>query len=365
MNAATQFKKRNLLLHLVLQFVFSAITVTFAANLFAAQTTLTWDPPVNADGTPFTGVSGYNVHMGNVSGTYTQNIDVGNTTSYALNNLTDGTTYYFAVTDYDAAGDSSGYSNEVSRTFPPAYSLTATAGTGGSITPVGSITASTATNGTSTITSVTVTQGATQSFSVTPNAGFNIADVTVDGISVGKVTSYTFTNVSADHTLTANFTSNTISTYSISAAAGTNGSITPSGTATVNSGASQVYTISPAGGYKIADVKVDGVSVGAVASYTFSNVTANHTIAATFSAVTTSSYSIRASAGFFGKISPSGTTKVAGGASQTYTITPRSGFMVADVKVDGVSVGAVASYTFSNVTAKHTIVARFIKTKTT
>ncbi len=71
-------------------------------------------------------------------------------------------------------------------------------------------------------------------------------------------------------------------TYVITASAGTNGSITPSGSVTVNSGAAQTFTISANTGYHVADVLVDGSSVGDVTSYTFSNVTANHTITASF-----------------------------------------------------------------------------------
>ena len=168
----------------------------------SAQTTLTWNPPINSDGTPFTGHSGYKVYIGSTSRSYAQNIDVGNTTSYTLNNLSDGSTYFFAVTDYDSAGNESSYSNELSKTFPFIYTLTATASAGGTISPVGTATASTATSGTTTITSVTVTKGVTQSFSITPKSGYTISDVTVDGTSVGKVTSYTFTNVTANHTLT-------------------------------------------------------------------------------------------------------------------------------------------------------------------
>jgi hypothetical protein len=51
----------------------------------------------------------------------------------------------------------------------------------------------------------------------------------------------------------------------------------------VNAGASQTFTITPATGCQIADVKADGISAGAVSSYTFGNVRANHTIASTFS----------------------------------------------------------------------------------
>ena len=71
-------------------------------------------------------------------------------------------------------------------------------------------------------------------------------------------------------------------THTITATAGNNGTITPSGEVSVTDGANQSFTITPDSGYQIADVKVDGKSEGAVASYTFENVTANHTIEATF-----------------------------------------------------------------------------------
>ncbi len=77
-------------------------------------------------------------------------------------------------------------------------------------------------------------------------------------------------------------------TYTITATAGDNGTIAPSGAVTVNQGADQVFTINPAAGYQVDDVKVDGTSVGAVISYTFTNVQADHTIAATFKAISTS-----------------------------------------------------------------------------
>ncbi|MDE2179449.1 MAG: Ig-like domain repeat protein [candidate division NC10 bacterium] len=78
-----------------------------------------------------------------------------------------------------------------------------------------------------------------------------------------------------------------IVTYTITASAGPNGSIAPSGAVTVNSGGSQVFSIVPSVGYHIANVLVDGVAVGALSSYTFSGVTANHTISASFAIDTT------------------------------------------------------------------------------
>ena len=72
-------------------------------------------------------------------------------------------------------------------------------------------------------------------------------------------------------------------TYTITASAGSRGSISPSGNVTVNHGADKLFTITPDAGYQIDDVLVDGSSVGAVSSYTFTNVTEDHTISATFS----------------------------------------------------------------------------------
>jgi hypothetical protein len=72
--------------------------------------------------------------------------------------------------------------------------------------------------------------------------------------------------------------------YTITASAGANGSITPSGAVPVLSGANQTFTIAANSGYTNAGVTVDGTSVGTVSSYTFNNVTANHTISASFGA---------------------------------------------------------------------------------
>ena len=175
----------------------------------------------------------------------------------------------------------------------------------------------------------------------------------VDGGSVGAVTSYTFNNVTADHTISASFA---IDTYTITSSAGANGSISPAGAQAVNWNGSSSFTITPAANYHVADVLVDGASVGAVTSYTFNNVTADHTISASFAIDT---YTITSSAGANGSISPAGAQAVNWNGSSSFTITPAAHYHVADVLVDGASVGAVTSYTFNNVTADHTISASF------
>ena len=147
----------------------------------------------------------------------------------------------------------------------------------------------------------------------------------------------------------------------ITGTADKNGMISPSGEVTIYVGEDQTFTITPNEGYEIADVLVDGVSVGAVSSYTFKNVTGDHTIEATFrrsggsGVVTPARYTITAEAGDGGSVSPDGRVRVDRGDDQTFTITPDDDYEIADVLVDGESVGAVSSYTFENVCANHTI----------
>src|SRR5205814_982446 len=160
------------------------------------------------------------------------------------------------------------------------------AGANGSISPNGS---------------VVVNQGANQTFTITPNACYHVQDVLVDGSSVGAVTSFTFTNVQANHTIAASFAIN--GPFTITASAGTGGAISPSGAVSVTCGANQTFSITPDACHTIASVLVDGVSQGAISSFTFSNVTANHTISASFNII---NYTITASAGAGGSISPSG-----------------------------------------------------------
>ena len=197
MNTLRQAKSVNQLVRLVTVLVVSALTSSLAANVFAATASLSWNAPTNyTDGTPATGL-GYIIYTGSTSGNYSETLDVGNVTSYTVSNLGDSTTYYFVVKAYDTTGNSSGYSNQVSYTTPTPpptayYTISAAAGSGGSITPSGS---------------VAISKGLSQTFAITPNSGYTIAGVTVDGAAVGAVPSYTISNVTANHTLSATFTS--------------------------------------------------------------------------------------------------------------------------------------------------------------
>lgn len=73
-----------------------------------------------------------------------------------------------------------------------------------------------------------------------------------------------------------------VKTYTISSVAGRGGSISPTGIIDVKEGESKTFTITPENGYEISELKVDGVSVSATNSHTFSNIGDNHSIYAVF-----------------------------------------------------------------------------------
>lgn len=325
------------------------------------------------------------------------------------------------------------------------YTITATAGSGGIITP----------------TSASVRHGDSQIFMITPNTGYHTVDVKVDGISQGPILSYTFTAVSAPHTIEAVFSNK----YSITVR---NRSFAGSGTVTSSPGglscgatcsadfiqdSTTTLTPTPDTGSLFAGWTGDCSGTGnctltmnsdkkATAGFTFiscsslptriskggayvyysslqnayaaavngdviqsmalnfpENLNVNRDIAITLAGgydcgfnsivdytsllgMTTSAgvltisdveivstipdytYTLVSFADAGGSISPSGTVNVYRGASQSYILTPNTGYQLLDVLVDGASVGAVTTYTFGNITANHTIQAIFSRALT-
>ena len=82
-------------------------------------------------------------------------------------------------------------------------------------------------------------------------------------------------------------------------------------------------------------------------------------VKANYEAIPVTGYTITATAGANGSISPSGAVGVAAGGSQTFTISPSSGYVIDTLKVDGLEVTATTSYTFSEVNSNHTIEVNF------
>ncbi|TMA73103.1 MAG: DUF11 domain-containing protein [Deltaproteobacteria bacterium] len=154
-----------------------------------------------------------------------------------------------------------------------------------------------------------------------------------------------------------------ISGYTITSSAGAHGTVSPSGAQTVAPAGTLAISITPDAHYHVADVLVDGGSVGAVASHTFTNVSGNHTLAASFAI---DQFAVTASSGPNGTLScPS---PVDYGQSSTCAIAPAAGYQLAtltDDLVDVTSQVIAGSYLVANVTAPRSIAAIFIKSQGT
>ena len=108
----------------------------------------------------------------------------------------------------------------------------------------------------------------------------------------------------------------TPTTYTITATSGAHGSIAPTGVVTVTEGEDKTFTITPDTDYQIADVLVDGTSVGAVVEYTFENLNEDHTISVTFEAIPPIVVPVTAIT-----VTPTTLTLTAGGATGTLVAT--------------------------------------------
>lgn len=219
----------------------------------------------------------------------------------------------------------------------------------------------------------TVSEGDDALIIVSPNEGYKIEIVRLDGESFnpssispdGKSVLYVISNVQSSHSVDVIFKQEESSDktyYTISASAGAGGSISPQGSVSVSSGSSKTFNFTPNSGYEIDTLLVDGKTVYIAGnSYTFENVTSNHTISVTFKKVGESTnYTISASAGSGGKITPSGKVSVAAGGSQTFTISADKGYEIDHVTVNGKEVTInEGSYTFSNVNADQSISVTF------
>lgn len=221
----------------------------------------------------------------------------------------------------------------ISVTYKAGHTITTSAGSNGSISA-----------------STVVATGTDATVTITPNTGYMVDVLTVDSVAVTSAKAYTFTNVTADHTISVTFKPSKV----ITATSDANGTISPEGALEVAVGSSQTYTITPKTGYTIDTLTVDGSSVAVASTYTFPNVTTDHTISVTFKIIT---YTITTSAGANGSITASSVVNY--GSTVSISITPSATYVVSSLTVDGVSKTPSTSYTFTNVTADHTISAAF------
>lgn len=219
--------------------------------------------------------------------------------------------------------------------------LTSTAGAGGSISPLGKVEA---------------LKGSSRTYTITPNTGFYILDVKVDGKSVGRPTSHTLSNIQKAQTIAATFAKNPVVT--VKQAAG--GTISPAGPVNVPFNGSVFFSFSAASGYAVDKILINGKAEDGATGKTIFSIQKNTTVSAIFK-VQPNQIPVTSTAGAGGSISPLGKVLVAQGGSRTFFITPAAGYRIADVKVNGVSKGAVSSTQVTDVQKPVTVAATFVK----
>jgi hypothetical protein len=232
------------------------------------------------------------------------------------------------------------------------------------------VTASSNAGGTVSPATQTVICDGTATVTIAPNNGFMILTIYDNGSPVSPTTSYVIEDVEEDHNVVVTFGP---AIFTIEATAGPNGTISPSGSVPVNYLADQTFTITPDPCFAILDLTVDGVPVTPTDTYTFTGVTADHTISVNF---TPSTPVITASVEEEGGvIIPNGSVSVECGGEQEFEIIPDACHMIEDIEIDGIDipfddpnlewegipggVGVAAEYYFSEVTEDHTITAEF------
>ena len=217
---------------------------------------------------------------GSISPSTVQTVNYGSSLTLTA---TPGTGYTEAEWSLDGTGVQAGgttytltnitANHTVSVTFKLlTYTITPSAGPHGAISP-------------STV--QTVNYGSSLTFTAAPNTGYAVDSWALDGTVVQyNGTTYTLTNITANHTVVVNYFQ---LTYAITPSAGTNGAITPSTTQQVNYGSSLTFSATPSTGYAVNTWALDGTVVATgVTTYTLANITANHTVAVTFTPITLS-----------------------------------------------------------------------------
>ena len=212
------------------------------------------------------------------------------------------------------------------------YTVNATAGAGGTISPA----------------TRSVDHGATAAFTVTPNAGYTAS---VSGCA-GTLNDNTYTTgaITSDCIVSASFSQNS---YTVNATAGPGGDIAPP-TQSVNHGATATFTVTPNAGYMANVTGCDGTLNGNI--YTTGPITSACTVMASFSQSSQNSYTVNATAGLGGDIAPP-TQSVNHGATAAFTVAPQVGYTASVSGCGGTLNGN--TYTTGAITKDCTVTASF------
>lgn len=191
-----------------------------------------------------------------------------------------------------------------------------------------------------------VAQGMDRAFVIVPDAGYEVASVTVNGspVTLNENSMYNFADVQADAVLSATFKEKGVVTlYTVTAQAGANGSVDPA-SVTVEAGQSAVFTITPDAGYKVKSVTLDGTAVTAPGNVVHvASVSKNSVLTVDFDLIVVGqTYTVTAQGGPNGSVTPSSVV-VDEGADAVFTITPDAGYLVDSVTLDGTPVSVTGN----------------------
>ena len=180
----------------------------------------------------------------------------------------------------------------------------------------------------------TVVEGSNKYLHISKRQGYKLTSVILDDSSQtipsqteasGEVMTISLENITSNHNLVV--TSEPFK-YTITTSAGSNGSITPS--ATVNYGSSKTINMSPSTGYEVNEVIVDGVNKGRITTYTFNNITDNHTISVTFKKLDEQKFTVNCTTVQNGNISVSPTSATVGTKITIY-VNPSEGYRLKQI----------------------------------
>lgn len=188
----------------------------------------------------------------------------------------------------------------------------------------------------------------------------NWTENTANGTIVSTSAIYSFT-INSNRILYANFTTGGSSnTISISATANPTEGGTITGAGNYDEGAFVTLVATPNNGYRFVNWTENGIQYSTNATYTF-NAWYNRNIVANFELVSgpTTSYTITATFGEHGNISPAGTVTYQAGETAYYMINPDEGYVIDELKIDNANIETTTFYVFENISANHTIHATF------
>ncbi|MDD4395513.1 MAG: hypothetical protein PHQ33_06485, partial [Bacteroidales bacterium] len=270
-------------------------------------------------------------------------------TGYQISDvIVDNTTHWGAISSYTFENIRDFH--QISVIFSPiTFTITASANTGGTISPSGIS---------------TVNYGDNQSYVITALEGYLLDSVLIDGVPYPTIDpetiTYLFSDVQANHTIQAYFSIKKFIVKTTHSIGGTwqiaGGTVVGQDSIQVTYGEDLLCTPMPAAGYQVADIVLNSNHLGALPSYTIQNITAHQILHVAFD---TLSYHFRTITYGNGDITPSNPSSTHYFDTTTFTLSPGYCKEIDSVLLDGVSLPIQSVYHFTELSGEHLLAAYF------